>query len=85
MSADSMIKVWDLRTQGCLQTITPQSWPQAEDSCPTALTFDGVRRRLVTIKHRPAAWPQRCISDLSCAHAAPLVGGLVNSAFQVVR
>lgn len=84
LSSDSVVKIWDLRTQGCLQTISPLDWSQPEDANPTAMSFDSARKRLVSIKHRPAVWIQKCVSDLSSSHETPLVGALVNSAFDMV-
>ena len=84
LAADHIIKVWDLRTQGCLQTIAPSDWPVAEDAHPSALMYDGGRKRLISIKHRPAAWPHKCVSDQSSAHQSPLVGALLNTTFDVV-
>ncbi|KAK9807406.1 hypothetical protein WJX73_001378 [Symbiochloris irregularis] len=84
LSSDSVIKVWDLRTQGCLQTISPLDWGQPEDANPTAICFDSGKKRLVSIKHRPAVWSQKCISDLSSSHETPLVGALVNASFDMV-
>ena len=85
LAADHILKVWDLRTQGCLQTISPQDWPTPEDAQPTAMMYDSNRRRMVSIKHRPAAWPHKCVSDQSSAHQSALVGALVNTTFDVVR
>lgn len=85
LAADHVIKVWDLRTQGCLQTIAPVNWSHPEDAHPTALLYDAPRKRLACIKHRPAAWPQKCVSDQSSAHQSPLVAALSNSTFDVVR
>lgn len=84
MAADHVIKVWDLRTQGCLQTIAPADWVAPEDANPTAMSYDVTRKRMVSIKHKPAIWQHKCISDQSSAHQAALVGALVNTTFDVV-
>ena len=84
LAADHVIKVGDLRTQSCLQTIAPQDWATPEDAHPSAMVYDGNRKRMVSIKHRPAAWPHKCISDQSSAHQSPLVAALLNTTFDVV-
>lgn len=49
MSADHVIKVWDLRNNGCVQTIEPDHWPiKGEERHPYAMFFDTMRKRVVT-------------------------------------
>ena len=44
LGADSVIKVHDLRTNLCLQTIAAHDWPAAADAKPAALLYDARRR-----------------------------------------
>ncbi len=39
-----MIKVHDLRTNRCLQTIAAYDWPSPADAKPAALLYDARRR-----------------------------------------
>ena len=80
-----MIKVHDLRTNRCLQSIAAHDWPRASDAKPTALLYDSRRRRLVTAAHQPVFWPHTCVADERAGHLAPLCAALYNSLFQVVR
>ena len=48
LGTDKAVKVWDLRNQKCLQTITPKDWISAEDAHPTCLAYDSERQRLVS-------------------------------------
>ena len=48
LGADKTVKVWDLRNQKCLQTMTPKDWTSAEDANPTCLAYDAERQRLVS-------------------------------------
>ena len=67
LSADSVVKVWDLRNQKCLQTIGPRDWGGAvEDSRPTCLAYDASRLRLVSAvsTQRSSPHPTSCSSSL---------------------
>ncbi len=44
LGADSVIKVHDLRTNRCLQTIAAYDWPSPADAKPAALLYDARRR-----------------------------------------
>ena len=45
LGADSVIKIHDLRTNRCLQTIAAHDWLAAADAKPAALLYDARRRR----------------------------------------
>jgi hypothetical protein len=56
LDADSVIKVHDLRTNRCLQTIAGHDWPAAADAKPAALVYDARRRcDALRLSHVPKA------------------------------
>lgn len=84
LGVDSVIKVWDLRTHRCLQTIGTDDWVKPGENRPTALVYDGVQRRLVTALTRPYVWPHKIVSQDRTGHQDPIRGALYNPTFHVV-
>ena len=53
LGSDHLVKIWDLRTNKCLQTIGEEDWARREEAKPVALLYDGTHRRLVTAVNKP--------------------------------
>jgi WD40 repeat protein len=84
MSTDHVIKVWDLRTNKCIQTLTADDWPRAEDAQPVAMVYDSSRKRLVTGGRKPFMWEQKLTMMDRTGHRSEVVKAVYNSAFFVV-
>jgi len=84
MSVDNVIKVWDLRTNKCTQTITHDEWPQSEDAQPLSMVYDTGRKRLITASRRPFMWEHKLIMKDRTGHRSACVKAVYNSTFFVV-
>lgn len=84
MSMDNVIKVWDLRTNKCTQTITQDEWPQSEDAQPHSMVYDTGRKRLITASRRPFMWEHKLIMKDRTGHRSACVKAVYNSIFFVV-
>lgn len=84
MSVDNVIKVWDLRTNKCTQTITHDEWPQSEDAQPLSMVYDSGRKRLITAARRPYMWQHKLIMKDRTGHRSACVKAVYNSTFFVV-
>lgn len=85
MASDSVIKLWDLRNNRCMQTIAEKAWPHPSHAHPTAMLFEPRRRRVVTIEHQPMYWKHMCCADDQQGHSQPLVAVLYSPEFHLVR
>eukprot|EP01062_Namystynia_karyoxenos_P076890 TRINITY_DN7625_c0_g1_i1.p1 TRINITY_DN7625_c0_g1~~TRINITY_DN7625_c0_g1_i1.p1 ORF type:complete len:1468 (+),score=290.56 TRINITY_DN7625_c0_g1_i1:143-4546(+) len=72
LSVDKILKVWDLRTLKCLQTICEDATHTPEDTL-SCLTFDARRGAIACASSRPTIFPVR--STLSSFPAEPLYRG----------
>ena len=81
LSADKCIKVWDVRTFRCMQTLCDNTHYQSESKY-FALAYDPVRHSIVTGSTFPIAWPMRKISAKFPAtymgHTKPCVDLLIS-------
>ncbi|KAF5835754.1 WD40-repeat-containing domain protein [Dunaliella salina] len=86
LSLDKVIKVWDLRTHRCLQTITQDDWKKTEDteSKPHSLMYDSFHRRVITAVNKPHAWIHKLVAQDRTGHMEPVRGCLYNSTFHVI-
>lgn len=84
LSSDHIIKVWDLRTNKCAQTISADDWPKLEDASPVAIAYDGTRKRLVTTIKKPYVWEHKLVMQDTTGHRGACVKAIYNSAFFVV-
>lgn len=84
MSVDNVIKVWDLRTNKCTQTITHEMWPQSEDAQALGMVYDSGRKRLITASRRPFMWQHKLIMKDRTGHRSACVKAVYNSTFYVV-
>ena len=85
MSSDSIIKLWDLRNNRCMQTIAEKAWPHPSHAHPAAMLYEPRRRRVVTIEHQPMYWKHMCCADDQQGHSQPLVAVLYSPEFHLVR
>ncbi len=84
MSSDSIIKLWDLRNNRCMQTITEKAWAHASHAHPTAMIYEPRRNRVVTVQHQPMYWRHMCCADDQQGHNQPLVAVLYSPEFHLV-
>ena len=84
MSADHVIKLWDLRNNRCMQTIVEKSWPQQSEAHPSVMAYEPRRRRVVTATHQPFFWKHMCCADDQQGHSQPLVAVLYSPEFHLV-
>ena len=84
MSSDKVIKLWDLRNNRCMQTLTEKSWPHPSHAYPTAMTCVPRRNRIVTIQHQPVYWRHMCCADDQQGHSQPLIAVLYSPEFHLV-
>jgi WD40 repeat protein len=84
-SVDKCIKVWDLRSHKCLQTIHDKTPYRPEDRI-TAMAFDPGRSRLLTGSTRVRVWPLVKAAKRSTKpkHEHPLVAALYNKNFHQI-
>ncbi|KAK9843929.1 hypothetical protein WJX84_008712 [Apatococcus fuscideae] len=83
MSADHVIKLWDLRNNRCMQTIVEKSWPQQSEAHPSVMAYEPRRRRVVTATHQPFFWKHMCCADDQQGHSQPLVAVLYSPEFHL--
>jgi WD40 repeat protein len=84
MSMDHVIKVWDLRTNKCIQTLTTSDWPRPHDALAQTIIYDAARKRLITSAKKPFVWEHKLIMRDRTGHQSPCIKALYNSAFFVV-
>ena len=84
-SVDKVIKVWDLRTHKCVQTIHDKTAYRPEDRI-TAMSFDAKNSRLLTGTTKLRAWPLVKAAKRSTKpkHEHPLCAALYNHNFHQV-
>ena len=84
-STDKCLKVWDLRSHKCLQTIHDKAAYRPEDRI-TAMTFDPVHSRLLTGTTRIRAWPlvKHAKRSTKPKHEHPLCAALYNQNFNQI-
>ncbi|KAK9827807.1 hypothetical protein WJX74_003219 [Apatococcus lobatus] len=83
MSSDSIIKLWDLRNNRCMQTLTEKSWAHTSHAHPAAMIYEPRRNRVVTIQHQPMYWRHMCCADDQQGHSQPLVAVLYSPEFHL--
>ncbi len=84
MSADHVIKLWDLRNNRCMQTILEKNWPLPHEASPSAMVYDSRRSRVVTVAHQPMYWRHVCCADDQQGHSHPVVAVLYSPEFHLV-
>lgn len=84
LAMDKVIKVWDLRTHRCLQTICDEDWPNTMDAKPHCIMYDNTRRRLVSACQKPYAWVHKLVTQDRTGHMEPVRGALYNKTFCVL-
>eukprot|EP01062_Namystynia_karyoxenos_P023059 TRINITY_DN18874_c3_g2_i1.p1 TRINITY_DN18874_c3_g2~~TRINITY_DN18874_c3_g2_i1.p1 ORF type:complete len:1422 (+),score=405.98 TRINITY_DN18874_c3_g2_i1:126-4268(+) len=81
LSEDKVIKVWDVRTFRCLQTIT-DSTNYHPDNFLSAMAFDAGRNRVLTASTYPCAWLRARVSSAFppnyTGHTRPILQILYN-------
>jgi WD40 repeat protein len=82
LSTDKTIKIWDLRTNRCIQTMEDENTYRPEDRI-AVLLHDPKRRQLVTGTTRLRPWKQVLKSRESEGHNSAVVGCLYNFEFDV--
>eukprot|EP00892_Ulva_mutabilis_P006535 jgi/Ulvmu1/4253/UM193_0001.1 len=81
LSLDKVVKVWDIRTYKCLQTITDRTVYHPEDALGAVL-FDGRHSHLVTANLALSRWPLRDLEGSGAhGHCAPVTAVLYNRVF----
>eukprot|EP00762_Andalucia_godoyi_P000195 ANDGO_02362.mRNA.1 putative WD repeat-containing protein alr2800 len=89
LSQDKMIKVWDIRSYRCLQTLEDNYTKYSPDDELTSMVFDHSRKRLITAGNFPKSWPMRrsvvgLPEGIAEGHVKSLVGSLYNKIFDQV-
>eukprot|EP00741_Cyanophora_paradoxa_P024882 tig00000317_g24023.t1 len=97
LDLDDVVKVWDIRTGNCIQTIDGESagrYPRSASGTGgvhhSVLFFDDLNARLVSAHRTVTVWPAlgrlAAIADAGRvrSHHEPLVGALYNAPFGVV-
>ena len=86
MSTDNTIKVWDMRTNKCVQTMVDDNTYRVGSRVVeslTVMTHDPRERRLITGVTELAAWRQAVRTREDQGHEYPVVGSLYNCEFDV--
>lgn len=83
LSTDHVVKLWDLRTNKCVQTLAEDDWPKGEEQ-PVAMAYDAGRKRLITAGKKPYLWEHKLVMRDASGHRGPCVKAMYNSAFFVV-
>ena len=86
MSTDNIIKVWDMRTNKCVQTMVDDNTYRVGSRVVeslTVMTHDPRERRLITGVTELAAWRQAVRTREDQGHEYPVVGSLYNCEFDV--
>ena len=84
MSTDNTIKVWDMRTNKCVQTMVDDNTYRVGSRVVeslTVMTHDPRERRLITGVTELAAWRQAVRTREDQSHEYPVVGSLYNCEF----
>ncbi|KAG1667639.1 hypothetical protein FOA52_004666 [Chlamydomonas sp. UWO 241] len=84
LSADKVIKVWDLRNHKCLQTLTQDDWMKREEARPHCLMYDSIHKRVVTAMQKPHVWCHKMVAEDRTGHMESVCGALYNSVFDVI-
>ena len=82
LSTDKTIKIWDLRTNRCVQTMEDENTYRPEDRI-SVMMHDPKRRQLVTGTTRLRSWKQVMKTKESEGHNSAVVGCLYNYEFDV--
>jgi WD40 repeat protein len=82
LSTDKTIKVWDLRTNRCMQTMEDENTYRPEDRISVML-HDPKRRQLITGTTKLRPWKQVMKTRQSEGHNSAVVGCLYNYEFDV--
>ena len=86
-SQDKCIKVWDIRTFRCIQTLHDNGNYHPENSI-TSVCFDSTRNTIITSTTFPVAWPLSRVSTnfapTYTGHTMPLVNVLFNTRLRQV-
>ena len=82
---DKCIKVWDMRSHKCVQTLYDKTNYRPEDKI-SAMAYDGHHHRLLTGTTRLRPWPlvKAAKRNNAARHEAPLVAALYNANFHQV-
>lgn len=82
LSTDKMIKVWDLRSNRCIQTLEDDNVYRPEDRL-TVMMHDSKRRQLLTGTTKLRSWKQVLKTRDSEGHNSAVVGCLYNHEFDI--
>uniref|UniRef100_A0A7S1IYZ1 EF-hand domain-containing protein n=1 Tax=Eutreptiella gymnastica TaxID=73025 RepID=A0A7S1IYZ1_9EUGL len=88
LAMDKIVKVWDVRTFGCMQTFLDPNLYYPENSL-TALAYDRKRQRIVAGATHPEVWCMRRHVEATTqqnfsGHSKPIVGILYNPNFDQI-
>ncbi|ORZ37998.1 WD40-repeat-containing domain protein [Catenaria anguillulae PL171] len=85
LSEDKVIKIWNIRTMNCLQTLTDR-FPHRPENVLSAIYFDNVHRQLITGSSKLESWPlySQYQQSLVRSHEAPIVAALFNNSFHQI-
>jgi WD40 repeat protein len=84
LSSDHIIKLWDLRTNKCVQTVAEDDWIKPDEAQPNAMAYDGTRKRLITGVKRPYLWEHKLAMRDASGHRGVCVKAIYNANFFVV-
>jgi len=84
-STDKTLKVWDLRTHKCLQTIHDKTHYRPENKI-SAMKFDPVHMRLLTGTTKLRSWPlvKMAMRSANAGHEHPICAALYNKNFNQI-
>ncbi|KAJ3375003.1 WD repeat-containing protein 49 [Allomyces arbusculus] len=85
LSEDKVIKIWNIKTFFCLQTLTDR-FPHRPENIISSIYFDNVHRQLITGSNKLEAWPlyTQLKQSMVETHEAPVVAALFNTSFHQV-
>ena len=83
LSADKVIKIWDIKTYQCLQTIESKLHFRPIDMI-TAMTYDPIRRALLLGTRKINLAVFRSSTDTEASHMNPIAWVLYNTIFDIV-
>ncbi|KAI9222237.1 WD40-repeat-containing domain protein [Blastocladiella britannica] len=85
LSEDKVIKIWNLKSMLCIQTLTDR-FPHRPENILSAIYFDNVHRQLLTGSSKVEAWPlySQFKQSLVQSHEAPVVAAMFNPSFHQV-
>lgn len=84
LSIDGVTKVWDLRNNECLQSITDGENLREKGAKNATIVYDNARHRLITVGLCPHIWrvnPQILNTSTDVTHKSPVVAALYNRNF----